>query len=191
MYLVRNVSIRVGFNRLILLGLVLSLFGDLFLIFAGGNIYNFVYGLLAFLLAHILYSMAFFRDFKNNPQASKLFGHIMLFFMGVFSLSYYSWIRDYLNDLRIPIMVYMMVISIMVILAGYRYGRVNKFSFKLIYIGAIFFVMSDSILAYNKFAEPIPFSGVWIMGTYMLAQYLITMGTIERMVLINQIRTQG
>lgn len=191
MYLVRNVSMRVGFNRLILLGLVLSLFGDFFLIFAGGNIYNFVYGLLAFLLAHILYSMAFFRDFKNNPQASKLFGHIMLFFMGVFSLSYYSWIRDYLNDLRIPIMVYMMVISIMVILAGYRYGRVNKFSFKLIYIGAIFFVMSDSILAYNKFAEPIPFSGVWIMGTYMLAQYLITMGTIERMVLINQIRTQG
>ena len=191
MYLVRNVSMRVGFNRLILLGLVLSLFGDLFLIFAGGNIYNFVYGLLAFLLAHILYSMAFFRDFKNNPQASKLFGHIMLFFMGVFSLSYYSWIRDYLNDLRIPIMVYMMVISIMVILAGYRYGRVNKFSFKLIYIGAIFFVMSDSILAYNKFAEPISFSGVWIMGTYMLAQYLITMGTIERMVLINQIRTQG
>ena len=111
--------------------------------------------------------------------------------MGVFSLSYYSWIRDYLNDLRIPIMVYMMVISIMVILAGYRYGRVNKFSFKLIYIGAIFFVMSDSILAYNKFAEPISFSGVWIMGTYMLAQYLITMGTIERIVLINQIRTQG
>ena len=66
MYLVRNVSMRVGFNRLILLGLVVSLFGDFFLIFAGGNIYNFVYGLLAFLLAHILYSMAFFRDFKNN-----------------------------------------------------------------------------------------------------------------------------
>lgn len=190
-YLVRNVSMLAGFNRLILSGLILSLFGDFFLIFASGNIYIFVYGLVAFLLAHILYSMAFFRDFKNNPQASKLFGHIMLFCMGVFSLSYYSWIRDYLNDLRIPIMAYMFVISIMAILAGYRYGRVDKFSFKLIYIGAIFFVISDSILAYNKFAEPFPFSGVWIMGTYMLAQYLITMGAIERIVLINQIRTQG
>lgn len=188
-YLVRNVSMLAGFNRLILSGLILSLFGDFFLIFASGSIYVFVYGLLAFLLAHIAYSMAFFRDFKNNPQASKFFGHIMLFLMGVFSLSYYSWIRDYLNDLRIPVMAYMFVISIMAILAGHRYGRVNSLSFKLIYIGAVFFVISDSILAYSKFIEPFPISGVWIMGTYMLAQYLIIMGAIERIVLLNPERT--
>lgn len=181
-YLVKKVNMSSGFNRLILAALVLSLFGDLFLLFASGSIYVFVYGLVAFLVAHLLYSMAFFRDFKNAPQASKMYGHLMLFVMGVFSLSYYSWIRDYLNDLRVPVMAYMFVISIMVILAGYRYQRVNLLSFRLIFIGAICFIISDSILAYNKFVDPFSYSGIAIMGTYMLAQYLITMGAIERVV---------
>ena len=181
-YLVRNVKMSAGFNRLILAALVMSLFGDCFLLFAGGDIYFFVYGLVAFLVAHVLYSLAFFRDFKNDPQASKVFGHLMFFVMGVFSLSFYSWIRDYLNDLRIPVMAYMFIISIMAILAGYRYRRVNLLSFRLIYFGAICFVISDSLLAYNKFVEPFPYSGIAIMGTYMLAQYLITIGAIERLV---------
>jgi uncharacterized membrane protein YhhN len=181
-YLYVQVNMQAGFNRLIFAGLLFSLFGDSFLIFAGSDVYFFLYGLVSFLLAHIVYSMAFFRDFKNNPQASKVYGHLMLFVMGVFSLSYYSWIRDYLNDFRIPVMAYMFVISMMAILAGYRYSRVNLLSFRLIYWGALFFVISDSALAYNKFVEPFPFSGVLIMATYMIAQYLITVGAIERKV---------
>ena len=185
-YLYRRTYLQTGFNRLIFFGLILSLFGDCFLLFAGGSVYFFLYGLIAFLLAHILYSLAFFRDFKNDPQASKFYGHLMLFTMGVFSLSYYSWIRDYLNDFRIPVMVYMFVISIMVILAGYRYRRVNLLSFQLIYLGALFFVISDAALAYNKFVDPYPYSGILIMGTYMLAQYLITLGAIERTVSVSR-----
>jgi len=181
-YLYMQSNMNAGFNRLVFAGLLFSLFGDSFLMFAGSDVYFFLYGLVSFLLAHIVYSMAFFRDFKNNPQASKYYGHLMLFVMGVFSLSYYSWIRDYLNDFRIPVMAYMFVISIMAILAGYRYKRVNLISFRLIYWGAIFFVISDSALAYNKFVEPFSFSGVLIMTTYMIAQYLITLGAIERKV---------
>jgi len=181
-YLYTQANMNAGFNRMVFAGLVFSLFGDSFLMFAGSDVYFFLYGLVSFLLAHIVYSMAFFRDFKNNPQASKYFGHLMLFVMGVFSLSYYSWIRDYLNDFRMPVMAYMFVISIMAILAGYRYKRVNLLSFRLIYFGAIFFVISDSALAYNKFVEPFSFAGILIMATYMIAQYLITIGAIERKV---------
>lgn len=79
-------------------------------------------------------------------------------------------------------MAYIFVISIMAILAAYRYKRVNLYSFRLIYWGALFFVISDSALAYNKFVEPFSFSGVLIMATYMIAQYLITLGAIERKV---------
>ena len=181
-YLYVQANMNAGFNRLVFAGLLFSLFGDSFLMFAGTGVYFFLYGLVSFLLAHIVYSMAFFRDFKNNPQASKYFGHLMFFVMGVFSLSYYSWIRDYLNDFRIPVMAYMFVISIMAILAGYRYKRVNLLSFRLIFFGAVFFVISDSALAYNKFVEPFSYSGVLIMATYMIAQYLITIGAIERKV---------
>lgn len=183
-YLFRQTKLKNGFNRMVFAALILSLFGDSFLLFAGSDVYFFLYGLVSFLLAHILYSFAFIRDFKNDPQASKFYGHLMLFIMGVFSLSYYSWIRDYLNDFRIPVMVYIFVISIMAILAGYRYKRVNPLSFRLIYGGAIFFVVSDSVLAYNKFVDPFPYAEIIIMGTYMIAQYLITFGTIERVVVL-------
>jgi uncharacterized membrane protein YhhN len=171
-----------GFNRLVFAGLICSLFGDCFLLFAGSDIYFFLYGLVSFLLAHVVYSFAFFRDFKNNPQASKFYGHLMLFILGVFTLSFYSFIRDYLNDFRIPVMVYMFVISVMAILAAYRYKRVNLLSFRLILFGAVFFVISDAALAFNKFVEPYSFAGILIMSTYMIAQYLITMGAIERKV---------
>lgn len=181
-YLYRNVNMNAGFNRLVLTGLIFSLFGDCFLLFAGSDVYFFLYGLVSFLLAHVVYSMAFIRDFKNNPDASKYYGHLMLFCMGVFSMSYYTMIRDYLNDFRIPVMAYMFVISVMAILAGYRYKRVNLLSFRLIYLGAIFFVISDSALAFNKFVQPYSFAGFLIMSTYMIAQYLITMGAIERKV---------
>ncbi len=181
-YLIRTCNMQTGFNRLAFAALLFSCFGDSFLLFAAAYPNFFIYGLVSFLVAHIVYAIAFFRDFKNDPQASKVFGHAMLFIMGVFSLSYYSWIRDYLNDLRIPVMAYMFVISIMAILAGYRYKRVNLLSFRLIYIGAIFFIASDSLLAYNKFVEPFPLSGIAIMGTYMLAQYLIVMGVVQRVV---------
>jgi uncharacterized membrane protein YhhN len=175
---------KVGFNRLVFAGLIFSLIGDVLLLYSVSDVFLFLYGLVSFLIAHILYSSAFFRDFKNKPQESKYFGHLMLFLMGVFSMSYYSIIRDYLNDFRIPVLAYIFVISIMAILAGYRYRRVNLLSFRLICFGAIFFVISDAALAYMKFVEPYSFSGILIMSTYMIAQFLITLGTIERKVVV-------
>ena len=77
-------------------------------------------------------------------------------------------------------MIYAFVISLMAVMAVNRKGRVNTTSFNLIFYGAILFLISDSILAYNKFVSPIKFSGLAIMSTYMIAQYLITMGAVER-----------
>ena len=183
-YLFKECNMKVGFNRLVFAGLIFSLFGDILLLYSGSDVFLFLYGLVSFLIAHILYSSAFFRDFKNKPQESKYFGHLILFLMGVFSMSYYSIIRDYLNDFRIPVLAYIFVISIMAILAGYRYRRVNLLSFRLICFGAIFFVISDAALAYMKFVEPYTFAGILIMSTYMIAQFLITLGTIERKVVV-------
>ena len=104
----------------------------------------------------------------------------MLVVMACFSIAYYFYIREYLNDFRLPVLAYVIVISIMVVLAGYRYGRVKLFSFRSVLAGAGFFVCSDALLAYAKFVHPFPLSGPAIMLSYMAAQYLITMGSIER-----------
>ena len=182
LYLYSTTKLYGGFRKLIFTGLLFSLFGDIALMFVAKGENFFLIGLVSFLTAHIFYSIAFFRDFKNDPMASKKFGHLMLFLMGAFSLSYYTWLRPFLEDLRIPVLIYIFIISIMAILAGYRYKRVNLISFRLIFAGAIFFVISDSALAYNKFVQDFPYSGMVIMATYMIAQYLITMGAIERKV---------
>ena len=60
-----------------------------------------------------------------------------------------------------------------------RKGIVNSSSYNLVFIGAIFFMISDSILALNKFYQPIPFSNISIMLTYALAQYLIVLGILK------------
>lgn len=181
-YLVNKTRLYGSFSKLIFGGLLFSLAGDIALLFAGKSATFFLAGLGAFLLAHLFYCAAFFRDYKYDPQASRKYGNIMLFVMGLFTISFYLWIRSYLNGMEIPVMAYMFVISLMAILAGYRYGRVNLLSFQLIFTGAILFIISDTLLAINKFVSPFQYSGVFIMATYMVAQYLITMGTLERVV---------
>jgi uncharacterized membrane protein YhhN len=46
--------------------------------------------------------------------------------------------------------------------------------------GAVLFVLSDSLLAINKFYQPLAFAGTLIMLTYCAAQYFIVMGFIKR-----------
>lgn len=181
-YLVSNTRLGGNFNKLVFAGLFFSLIGDIALIFAGKGGTVFLLGLGAFLLAHISYAMAFFRDYKYNPAGSKTLGHVMVFVMAIFTIAFYFWLRPYLNEMKIPVMAYMVIISIMVITAAYRYGRVNDVSFQLIFAGAIFFIISDSLLAINMFVQPFLYSGIFIMATYMIAQYLITMGTLGRVV---------
>jgi uncharacterized membrane protein YhhN len=181
-YLANKTRLTGNFNKLIFAGLLCSLLGDVALIFAGKGGTVFLIGLGSFLMAHLFYSAAFFRDYRYDPQAPKIFGHIMLFIMAALTIGFYVWIRPYLNDMRLPVMAYMVIISLMAILAAYRYKRVNLASFWLIVAGAVFFIISDSILAINMFVEPVLRSGIWIMSTYMIAQYLITMGTLARVV---------
>jgi uncharacterized membrane protein YhhN len=181
-YLLSNTRLGGNFSKLIFAGLLFSLVGDIALIFAGKGGTCFLVGLGAFLCAHLCYALAFFRDYKYNPEASKKIGHAMVVIMAVFTLGFYLWLSPYLNEMKMPVLAYMIIISLMATMAAYRYGRVKMPSFQLIFAGAIFFVISDSLLAINLFVQPFQLSGIFIMATYMLAQYLITMGTLGRVV---------
>jgi uncharacterized membrane protein YhhN len=46
--------------------------------------------------------------------------------------------------------------------------------------GALLFVISDSLLAINKFYKPLPFAALFIMLTYCAAQYFIVRAFIHR-----------
>ena len=68
-------------------------------------------------------------------------------------------------------MVYALILIAMVLNSVFRYGRTINVSFWLVFVGSIFFMLSDSVLAINKFFRPVTAAGFWIMSTYILAEF--------------------
>ncbi len=169
------------FSNRVLVGLFFSLLGDVFLMLPANGSSYFMYGLGSFLTAHLFYISAFYIDTVKKPEI-EIKRYVLPIFLvfGFFCISFYSYLRPNLGALNIPVLIYCFVICIMAIMAALRYGRVNFKSFVWILTGAIFFITSDSLLAYNKFVEKWEIGGLLVMVTYMVAQFLITMGTVER-----------
>ncbi|MNR32297.1 YhhN-like protein [compost metagenome] len=151
-----------------------------------GRTLFFIYGLAAFLVCHIFYIRAFILDHKSNPKHRTPY---FLWVVGVFAIfcsGLFFYLQPKLGVMQFPVLMYAIIICVMAIMAVNRYGKVNIFSFKLILYGALFFLLSDSVLAVNKFSQPIPQAGVLIMATYMIAQYLIVYGTISRQLVVTR-----
>ncbi|MCX2453869.1 lysoplasmalogenase [Pedobacter sp. PLR] len=173
------------FHKRLFAGLFFALLGDVFLMFVWQNPGFFMYGLVAFLIGHILYISAFYLDFRSAQELDKKGARLAIILCATFSIGFYFYLRPHLGDMKLPVMVYTFVISLMMMMAAFRNQRVNVLSFNLILFGALFFLASDATLAYNKFVKGFDFAGVLIMATYMIAQYLITIGGIERKLLKN------
>lgn len=158
-----------------LLALLFSLAGDVLLMFTDISASFFLSGLVAFLLAHIMYIMVFL-DKKNSKKIALIFKTVLLIYaIGIFYL-----LKDGLGDMLIPVIVYMLVILTMVLTSTMRKDNVSNKSYNLVFLGAVFFVISDSFLAINKFYQPVPLSKIIIMSTYSLAQYLIVLGLLKQ-----------
>jgi uncharacterized membrane protein YhhN len=83
-----------------------------------------------------------------------------------------------LAEMRLPVIMYAIVILTMLTGAINRKEKVKKESHYLVLAGAILFVISDSVIAINKFSHQFESSGIVIMSTYIVAQYLIIAGYI-------------
>lgn len=154
-----------------LLALVFSLLGDVLLMLVDASANFFIGGLISFLLAHIFYVLVFL---KKKNSANNVFPFLII--LVVYACGIFYLLKDGLGDLLIPVIVYMLVILLMGIMAFLRRGSVSKNSFILVFLGALFFITSDSLLALNKFYEPFPLASLSIMTTYALAQLFIVFG---------------
>ena len=166
-------------SKLVTAGLSLSLLGDTALIFQESNSLFFMAGLACFLFAHISYTWLNFNLVHDDVRKFSISWKDLPFIVVGFAV--FLLIKDGVGDLKIPVLSYIVVICIMGIMARQRWQRSDKESFWLIMSGAILFMISDSILAINKFMEPLPSSGFWIMLTYIGAQFLIVEGVIRFM----------
>ena len=80
------------------------------------------------------------------------------------------------GELAIPVAVYGLCILAMITMATIRNGYTSEESFRWAFIGASLFLLSDGLIATNKFVIDIPFIHFFVMGTYIPAQYLIVKG---------------
>lgn len=168
-------------SRTVLLALVFSWIGDVLLMFQPQGELYFIGGLLAFLVAHLYYIFAY-RQFMIEDTSKALLGvqrfrfsfPIILAGTGLVSVLY-----SHLGGLKIPVIVYALVLVLMVVNALFRFGRTSLASFSMVFFGATLFMISDSMIAINKFMLPIAYSGFWVMFTYLGAQYLIVQGLIK------------
>ncbi len=157
-------------DKLMLIAFFFSMLGDTFLMFHGEK--YFMFGLGSFLITHLFYTFLF----SHNRLKINLLARISLLSFSVLMLFILQ--NNIANSLLIPIIIYMITITIMAISASER--NTNTSSYRMVLMGAILFVLSDSLIAIDKFVVPIPFPIILIMGTYILAQYLIAIGFLKR-----------
>jgi uncharacterized membrane protein YhhN len=163
-------------KKWIILALLFSWAGDVLLIFESANSSFFIFGLVAFLVAHIFYIL-FYEDIIRLENLKKnywLFIPVLIYYAVLIYI-----LSPNLGDMKLPVRIYGVVISYMLIQA-LQVGRIrNRPAAVLMITGAVLFITSDSILALNKFYKPFGYAGILIMLTYGIAQLLITLGAVR------------
>ncbi len=165
-----------GLNKWILAALAFSWIGDVLLMFQDIKDVFFLLGLSAFLLAHVFYIIYFHQvrrkeNVKSNPW--------LLLIVVIYYAALISFLSPYLDDMKLPVRIYGIVISFMFMLALHMLFIRNKEAGKWMMIGALLFVSSDSLLALNKFYQPFEFASLMIIVTYALAQFFIVKGAVD------------
>jgi len=174
----------VGLNGALLwfgLGILLSLLGDILLMISLNRF--FLFGLIAFLLAHIAYIIGF-----NIPLPE--FSAWGIVFAVMISLGGTRIIRRIVaalasnrqSAMRMPILVYSLVISLMLLSAMMKLSDLtwDANAAALVSVGALLFYISDIILAWNKFVAPIQQGRIYNIAAYHLGQIALIAGVIAQ-----------
>ena len=164
-----------NFNKWYIGALLFSFFGDVLLMFHG-EIY-FMLGLVSFLIAHVIY-IKIVIGWLNKPTFKRIVIAIIPFLIVFFALI--NMLKNNLNDMFIPVIVYGITISLMGLVSLLYYLNGKSKSALFMIFGASLFIISDSVLAINKFYTTNELFPIIIMLTYITAQYLIYKAVIAR-----------
>ncbi len=155
-------------NKMYLAALFLCFIGDVLLLF--DSKLNFMLGLASFLIAHLLFIKIVAGRLIKSSMSQKIKA-IMPFAFIVTALIFL--LKDTLGDLLIPVIVYALVITSFGVISVLNYMTKRNVPSLFLVGGATFFILSDATLAINKFYEHQEYFPVFVMITYVFAQYMI------------------
>jgi uncharacterized membrane protein YhhN len=169
-------------KTIILAGLFFSWLGDVLLLFENRHALFFILGLASFLITHICYIVYFLKVKSIRPSLIRQQPWIAALVAG-YGVNLVMFLMPKLGDLKIPVVIYAIVICTMLLFSMHVYSRLNKPANLLFIAGALLFTASDSMLAINKFFKPFAGAGIWIMLTYCAAQFCIVQGIVNRKII--------
>ncbi len=168
-------------DRFFLAALFFSFGGDTLLLFVEQSQQSdllFALGLGSFLIAHLCYILAFWSYPQRGIRLHPWIVVLLLLVSG--ALLFFIW-PGIPNALRVPVLIYALTISFMGIFAYSMLDKVGTSIGMLFVYGAFLFILSDSLIAINKFKLEY---AIWqprlsIMLTYLLGQFLIILAAIK------------
>lgn len=154
----------------IFLALLFSILGDWF-----GSCGDFLPQMASFAVGHMFYILFFIRRFhrkveRDRKMTAKAKGYFMMLAICVLALMTMVFAKVVpcvpSGVLRIGVSIYAVLICIMLFSALLQRSMFYA-------VGALLFVISDFILAWNKFVEPVPYRDALVLGTYLSAQWFL------------------
>lgn len=152
----------------VVFALFFSWCGDVFLQADG----FFIPGLVSFLLAHIFYIIYF------KKQVSVRWKWMVILPVIIYLSAFTVYLFPYLGEMKMPVVFYSLTIGTMLVMAFHVSDKQGKRFTSWFRYGALFFVLSDSVLAINLFVEKMDILALVVMITYVLAQAMIVRGAM-------------
>lgn len=171
-----------SFKRYILLGIIFSFGGDTLLMFVenGPKLeVFFLFGLGSFFLAQLSYGWAFLNFSAQPPGLLKrqpYWAVPFLLYLGIMLTMLWPGLN---MEMKVPLSVYAGAIVVMSLAACHLKGVATEQYWRMLMSGVLLFVLSDSLIAINKFVHPIAYARLWIMISYLAGQILIVYAAKE------------
>lgn len=153
------------YRRWVVIGLLWSTLGDVLLMLPWDW---FLQGLLAFLVAHLAYLLAFARRARLGARLAPFALYALV------AAAILAWLWPGIPaQMRIPVVVYVAALGSMAAQAAAIWMIRRDAPSACAAIGAALFLLSDSLIAINRFGEPFEASRLLVLATYWAAQWLI------------------
>ena len=185
-FLFFNTRLRGRFQQRLFTGLVIALTGSTLFMLRSYDPSYFTFGLVSFVICHLFYIGAFYLDFLSAKELDKKGARISIVISAVFFIGAYIFFRPHLGGYKLPVLCYILVLALLTMMAAFRNLRVNTGSFLMILSGVICIILAAVTFAYAYFVKPFYGAELIVIGFYMIAQYLLIVGAVERRLIHTQ-----
>jgi len=176
LYYIFNVNL-LAINWFLVIALIFGMLGDISLMIGREGKW-FMIGLGSFLVGHIFYIITYLLLSASSLLQFPPIGWFLLLPLVGLTLFFFLRIKGKMGELQIPTMIYLVVIFLVSFFAMLLLSVFSPLAFIFVYLGPILFIISDGLIAVDKFDTKISNEGVYVMITYVLAQLFITQGII-------------